>query len=169
MKNFLLLSAFFLCLLSASARAEVIGEACANEGAEIRTTKSQISSEGVIQCIPDMNGNFWWQAVGGVARYDTTTTCSVAGAIRWNGTAFQGCYGTEWKSFNASCHYNYYAREVRGDGNYWHNYGSAAGVLCINNVPDKTWEFIGFDECYEDGDKCTPDGQICYYAQQVCN
>ncbi len=171
MEKALLCTVLTVLIASPASAAQIVGDACNGSAGLTSTVKSDIQTEGIIACIPDVNGNYFWQPEnGGMARYDSTASCNTPGAIRWNGTGFQGCYGTQWKSLaSGSCHYNYYAREVRGDGNYWHYYGAAAGVWCINNAPDSTWEFVGFDECYEDGDKCTPDGLLCYYAQAVCS
>jgi hypothetical protein len=78
----------------------VIGQSCPS-GALGTTQLSGNLQEGVIQCIPDGNGNYIWQAEGGVARYDSTGGCSVAGTLRWNGSAMQYCDGGNWQNFGS--------------------------------------------------------------------
>src|SRR5579863_4522652 len=86
--------------LPCPANADVIGDACPANPTQIQTTKSSIQTQGVMQCIPDSNGNYFWQPMGGgVVRYDNTAVCTVAGELRWNGTSIQYCDGSTWKSF----------------------------------------------------------------------
>ena len=81
------------------AQAQQIGQACPASPENVRTVKSSTPTEGVIQCIPDTAGNYFWQPMGaGVARYDSTASCSIAGTLRWNGTAIQFCNGSSWQS-----------------------------------------------------------------------
>jgi len=79
-----------------------IGQACPADVNNVRTVRSVIEGEGIIQCIPDANGNFYWQPMGGIARYDSTPSCSIAGAIRWNGSAIQYCDGANWNGLGTS-------------------------------------------------------------------
>ena len=85
------------------ANAQSIGQGCVNEANSLRTLKSVVPAEGVIECVPDSNGNYFWQAMGaGIARYDTTATCSIAGSLRWNGTSVQYCDGVNWQGLGGS-------------------------------------------------------------------
>ncbi|MFY9288168.1 MAG: hypothetical protein WAO98_06665 [Alphaproteobacteria bacterium] len=78
--------------------AQQIGVVCpASEN--VSTVKSLIPTEGIIQCIPDELGRYYWQPMGaGIARYDTTGLCTTEGSVRWNGSAIQFCDGTSWQS-----------------------------------------------------------------------
>jgi hypothetical protein len=80
-----------------------IGQSCpATPGLE--TVRSYIQTQGAIECIPDQNGNYFWQPMGaGNARYDTTATCSVAGKLvehdaEWNGIIQHGPEGYSLKT-----------------------------------------------------------------------
>ncbi|MFY9287905.1 MAG: hypothetical protein WAO98_05330 [Alphaproteobacteria bacterium] len=99
MKNY-----FELALISAvlafacSAHAQQIGEACPSDD-KVKTAKSIIATQGVIECIPDEAGNYFWQPMGaGIARYDVSGVCSTAGSLRWNGSSIQFCNGIGWQS-----------------------------------------------------------------------
>jgi hypothetical protein len=75
-----------------------IGQAC-QASSNLVTVRSYVQTQGAIECIPDANGNFLWQPMGaGIARYDTTGACSVAGNVRWNGSNIQFCNGSSWQS-----------------------------------------------------------------------
>ncbi|MFY9288459.1 MAG: hypothetical protein WAO98_08145 [Alphaproteobacteria bacterium] len=85
-------------LLACQAHAQQIGQSCPASDM-VRTVKSVVATQGVIQCIPDEAGNYFWQPMGaGVARYDGSAICNTAGALRWNGSAIQFCDGTTWQS-----------------------------------------------------------------------
>ena len=88
-------------MTSPSWAAPKIGDACDGSANQITTKSSDIQAEGVIQCIPDSNGSYFWQAMGAVARYDATTKCTVAGILRWNGSSIQYCNGTTWIGFKS--------------------------------------------------------------------
>jgi hypothetical protein len=72
---------------------------------------------------------------------DTSTSCSKAGLIRWNGTSFQGCYGTTWADLTPlrigqsaslpglSCKAILGANASVGDGVYWVKPDGASGGL----------------------------------------
>ena len=90
----------FVCQCTPAEANPVIGQPCTMSDG-ITTTMSGNQQEGVIQCIPDGNGNYAWQAEGGVARYDGTGGCSVAGTLRWNGSAMQYCDGGNWQNFGS--------------------------------------------------------------------
>jgi len=90
-------------LFACSARAQQIGLPCTTQPTMVPTVKSIIPSEGVVECIPDANGNYFWQPMGaGIARYDSTNTCNTAGSLRWNGSALQYCDGTNWQAIGGS-------------------------------------------------------------------
>ena len=48
------------------------------------------------------------------------------------------------------------------------NYGTQNFSVCQNNVPDKSWQVIGYDVCYDDDSGCTSDGLLCMYAKPNC-
>lgn len=90
----------FTCVLlrGCPVYAQQIGEIC-SQSTTVVTLKSIIPTEGVIECIPDSLGHYYWQAMGaGVARYDSSNTCNLAGTLRWNGSAIQFCDGSNWQS-----------------------------------------------------------------------
>jgi hypothetical protein len=98
-------TAFVAALLGAvvafayPAHAQQVGEACTGSAANITTVRSTIETEGVIQCIPNSQGQYFWQAMGaGVALYDNTASCTIAGMLRWNGSAIQYCNGSIWNN-----------------------------------------------------------------------
>ena len=85
------------------ASAQQVGQGCTVSTDTITTTRSAVLSQGVLECIPDGNGKSSWQAMGaGIARYDTSSSCTIAGGLRWNGSAVQYCNGSSWQSFGTS-------------------------------------------------------------------
>ena len=87
-----------VCFTPCPANAQRIGQACSSDPDTVRTLKSIVPTEGVIECIPNSDGNYFWQPMGaGIARYDSTTACSVAGNVRWNGSSIQFCNGSSWQ------------------------------------------------------------------------
>ncbi|MFY9286904.1 MAG: hypothetical protein WAO98_00210 [Alphaproteobacteria bacterium] len=99
MKRFLQIIVYGSLLLSCqTSHAQQIGQACPASDT-VRTIKSDVASQGVIQCIIDDAGNYYWQPMGaGIARYDSSGVCSTAGSVRWNGSAIQFCDGISWQS-----------------------------------------------------------------------
>jgi hypothetical protein len=86
--------------LACPAHAQQVGEACTGSTTNIATVRSTIETQGILQCIPNSNGDFFWQPMGaGTVLYDNSATCSIAGELRWNGTSIQYCDGSTWKSF----------------------------------------------------------------------
>ncbi len=93
---------FIILFYSTLAKAQIIvGAACSpTVPASIITTKSQNLIEGAVQCIPNDAGQYYWQPLGaGIARYDTTASCTIAGTLRWNGSSIQYCDGANWQAF----------------------------------------------------------------------
>ncbi len=77
-----------------------IGQACTGSTVNIATARSTIETQGILQCIPNSNGDFFWQPMGaGTVLYDNSATCSIAGELRWNGTKIQYCNGSNWANF----------------------------------------------------------------------
>lgn len=80
-----------------------VGQACQGDPANLQTSRSVIASQGVVECIPDSAGNYSWQPMGaGIARYDATPACNIAGTVRWNGSAIQYCNGASWQSLGGA-------------------------------------------------------------------
>lgn len=106
MKKFCIAGALAALLLAAPAAADVIvpGAACTPPANNMITTQGSTNSQvGVVQCVPNSAGAFYWQAVGnGIVSYDTTATCSIAGQLRWNGAGVQFCDGGSWKDFGGN-------------------------------------------------------------------
>jgi hypothetical protein len=91
-----------LVAIALNAHAQEVGQACTADPS-IVTTFSRIESQGVLECIPDSAGNFIWEPEGaGIARYDTTAVCTIAGNIRWNGSSMEYCNGSLWQSFGGN-------------------------------------------------------------------
>jgi len=102
MKKTLITAALFgvaICVIHPALAAQKIGDVCTAAANTTPTVRSIIPSEGAIECIPDSNGNYYWQPMGaGIARYDSTGACSIAGSVRWNGSAIQFCNGSGWQA-----------------------------------------------------------------------
>jgi hypothetical protein len=143
MNNRLMTGALFgaLTLFSPPAFGQQVGQACSTPTNNTPTLQSVVPTEGIIECIPDINGNYFWQAMGaGVARYDSTGACNVAGSLRWNGSAIQFCNGSGWQSIGSSVGKLYWDGNWTGD-HYWcdagfHVVGFHYDCGCSNNA---TW------------------------------
>jgi hypothetical protein len=143
MKNFLTTTALFgvVATFACPAYAQQVGQACTTVSTNTPTQQSIIPTEGIIECIPDINGNYFWQPMGaGIARYDITVACNVAGALRWNGSAIQVCNGSGWQSIGSGNGKLYWDGSWRSD-NYWCDAGFHIVMFhydcgCSNNT---TW------------------------------
>jgi hypothetical protein len=112
---------------------------------ELATERSYFPIQGAMECIPDENGNFYWQALGGgTARYDITSTCSVAGTLRWNGAAIQYCDGSNWQSLGGT------TLVVGGCQTYWSacpagynatSYFSPGTYNCCDRCSNPAWRY----------------------------
>jgi hypothetical protein len=92
-----------ICAVPAIAQSVLIGQPCPGGTSAISTQASTNQQVGILGCIPDGNGNYRWQPEnGGMARYDSTASCTVAGTMRWNGSAMQYCDGASWQSLGGA-------------------------------------------------------------------
>jgi hypothetical protein len=99
--------------------AQTVGEACTEQTGELANKQSAIAGQGALECIPNSQGQYYWQAEGGgIALYDVTPSCSIPGELRWNGSSIQYCDGANWDSFNSGVGKLYWNGNWDGDV-YW--------------------------------------------------
>jgi len=123
-----------------------------------------------------INTNDGSAAFTGAVKVGTTTDgCSSTNesALRYDsGThTMQYCNGTSWQTIQQrNCSYQYASVVPSGEGNfnYHQNYNTIQMQTCINNRPDDSWQFVGYDVCYEDDHDCSTDGLLCFYSKAVC-